>query len=316
MTSNDTLGRAPFIAGVAAVFATPRYAEAADLTPVTVGVPPSDTAAIVYYAQQLGFFKAAGLDVSTSLLNSGPVIAAAVTGGSLNFGAVNVGSIAAARLRGLPLRIVAPSALVPAGRPSGDVVMVRDDSKLRPGPDFNNKTVAIVAIKTVQHAAFLNWLDKHGADSKSVKMIEIPLPEMVDSLDSGHVDAAIPVEPFTTQGLSKGNHSFGSLYEGLPSFMVFALCATDQWLAANAATAAKFALALRQAAVWANGHDAESRQLLTAFMKIDPQTAAKIQLRSFGTTASTELIAPVIDIMVKYGFLDRAISPAELIWQP
>lgn len=316
MASRLTIGRGPFIAGAAAALAAPRGATAADLTTVTVGLPPSDTAAIVYYAQQLGFFKTAGLDVRTSLLNNGPAIAAAVTGGSLDLGAVNVGSLAAARLRGLPLRIVAPSALVPAGRRSGDVVMVRRDSPLRPGPDFNGKTVAIVAIKTVQHAAFLNWLDNHGADSKSIKMIEIPFPEMVNTLDTGRVDAAIPVEPFTTQGLAAGNRSLGSVYQGLRTFMVFAICATDQWLAANTPTASKFALALRQAAVWANSHENESRQLLPAFLKVDPQTAGRMLVRRFGTTSDVALIAPVIDLMVKYGFLDHPIPPSDLLWRP
>jgi NitT/TauT family transport system substrate-binding protein len=309
------LNRAAFVSASAAAFAAPSIARATDLTPITIGLPPSDTAAVVYYAQQLGFFKTAGLDPQISFLNSGPVIASALAGGALNFGAVNVGSIASARLRGVPLRIVAPSALVPAHQNSGDQIMTRNDSKLTPGASFNGKTVAIVAIKTVQHAAFLNWIDLHGGDSSAVKMIEIPFPEMFQAVDSGRVDAAIPVEPFSTQWRFQHYRSLGTPYEGLRSFMVFALAANEHWLAANPTIAAKFALALRQAAVWANSHPKESRELLPGLLKVDQKTADAMLLRPFGTTSNTDLIAPVIDIMLKYHFIDKPIAPADLLWQ-
>jgi NitT/TauT family transport system substrate-binding protein len=304
-----------FLTGTAAALATTTTARAADPTVVTVGIPPGYMGAIIDYAQDRGFFKAAGLDVRSTVMNSGAVIASAVTGGSLEFGAVNVGSLVSARLRGVPLRIVAPSAFVPAG-PYGDTAMVRKDSPIRTAADFNGKTTAIVALKTVQHAAFLGWLDKRGGDAKSVRMFEMPLPEMGAALESGRVDAAVTVEPFTTKALVN-NRTFGSVYESMQlPFMVFAICSTDQWLAANTATATKFASAIRQAAVWANGHEKECRALLAATMKLDPQVANTMLMPLSGTSLEPAMIQPVIDVMVKYGFLEKGLAPAEMIWRP
>jgi NitT/TauT family transport system substrate-binding protein len=255
------------------------------------------------------------VDVAISMMNSGPVIANAVTGGSLDVGAMNSGSIAVARSRGIPLKFFAAAA---SGSPSlmTDVIMVRKDSPIHTGADFNNKTVGIVATKTMQYAAFLAWVDKHGGDSKTVKFIEIPFPEMVGSLDQRRVDAAIPVEPFTSAGRAN-NRILGSVYEAMPPhFLIFGFAATDKWLQTNPDVALKFATAIREAAAWANGHERDSAAMLVRFMKVDPALAAHMARATYATALEPSLLQPVVDVMVKYGILAKPIDPNELIWHP
>ncbi len=309
--------RAAFLAGAAAFAALPTAARAAsgDPVPVRAGTIPADVSAVVEYARDLGYFRTAGLDVDVQIMQSGPVIVPAVIGGSLDVGAANTGSLAGARLRGLPLRIFAPAAtIVPAT--STDVIMVKSDSPIKTAADVNGKTVAIVAMKTVQHAAFNAWVDKHGGDSKTVKMIEIPFPSMVAALDSGRVDVAIPSEPFTSLGRS-GNRVLGNCYDALPgAMMLFGFFATDAWLAANADTALKFAAGIKQAAVWANAHPRASAILLTHFTNLNASVADTMGRATYGTSLDAALIQPAIDVMVKYGFLAKRIDANDLLWKP
>ena len=303
--------------GVTLVGAHAAAAAAADAVTVNVGIPPGTMGAIVEYAQERGFFKAAGLDARISIVNSGAAVATALTGGSFDFGAGNVGSLAAARLRGLPLRIIAPAALIPGDRAGGEVVVVRKESAIRNAADLDGKTVAIVSLKTIQHAAFLAWTDKHGGDPKSLRMFETPLPTMAALLESNHVDAAIMVEPYTTQNLIAGRAVGGSVYDTLPlPLMNYAICATEPWLAANAATAVKFIGAVRSAAVWGNAHVSEGRTILAASMKLEPAVAGAMQLPLMGTTLDGAQIAPLIGLLVRYGFLEKAVTPSEMIWHP
>jgi hypothetical protein len=51
-------------------------------------------------------------------------------------------------------------------------------------------------------------------------------------------------------------------------------------------------------------------------MKRDPAVAAAMLLPISGTNLDPVLIAPVIDIMVKYGFLERPVAAGEMIWRP
>jgi NitT/TauT family transport system substrate-binding protein len=324
MTASDTLARVnsfgsrgSFLAGAAALAALPSIAQAAPGAPVVVraGTIPADVAAVVEYARDNGYFKQAGLDVEIQIMQSGPVIAPAVIGGSLDVGAANTGSLAGAVERGLPLRIFAPASQV-GPNTSTDVIMVKDDSPIKTAADMSGKTVAIVAMKTVQHALFLAWIDKNGGDSKTIKMIEIPFPEMVGALDSGRVDVAIPSEPFTSQGRS-GNRVIGNCYAALTSEMLlFGFFATEAWLTAHTDTALKFAAAIKQAAIWANSHQKASAILLTKFTNLAPAVADTMGRATYATTLEPAMIAPAIEYMVKYGFLPKTIDPTRLIWVP
>jgi NitT/TauT family transport system substrate-binding protein len=302
-------------AAAAFVAALPRRLGAAPQTLVTVGSIPSDTAAVVEYAFDRGEFKAAGLDVRISILNNGPAVAAAVVGGSLNAGAMNSGSIAVARARGLPLKYFAPCA-VETPETKNDVIMVRKDSAIRSGADLNGKTVGIVAVKTMQYAAAMAWVDKHGGDSKTVKFIETPFPEMAAALDHGRVDATIPSEPFAS--MDRANHRvLGYTYDALPPrFMIFGFAATEQWLATNGDVALRFASAIRRTASWANTHHDETAAMLVQHTKVDPSIAHAMARATYGTSLEPALLQPVVDIMVRYGLLQQPMDAAELIWRP
>ena len=313
----NSSSRGTFLAGAGALAAFPAIAQAAPGAPIVIraGTIPADVAAVVEFARDRGYFKAAGLDVQIQIFQSGPVIAPAVVGGSLDVGAANTGSLAGAVERGLSLRIFAPSSQV-GPNTSTDVIMVKDDSPIKSAADVNGKTVAIVAMKTVQHALFLAWVDKHGGDSKTVKMIEIPFPEMVGALDSGRVDVAIPSEPFTSQGRA-GNRIIGNCYEALTTQMLlFGFFATDAWLAANKDTALKFAAAIKQAAVWANANQKASALMLTKFTGLAPAVANTMGRATYATSLEPAMIEPAIEYMVKYGFLPKPIDASQLIWRP
>jgi NitT/TauT family transport system substrate-binding protein len=311
-----SLSRSAFVAGAAALAAAaPSALRAADLAVIRAGTIPADVSAVITYANDLGYFKDAGLDVEISLMQSGPVIAPAVIGGTLDVGAANIASIAAARERGLLLKFFAPASIATPTTLT-DPVMVKKDSPIKSAADLNGKTVAIVAMKTMQDAAFRLWVDKHGGDAKSVKLIEVPFPEMVGALDTGRVDAAIPSEPFTSQGLA-ANRLLGSVYASMPStILVFGFFATDTWLNAHADEAIKFAAAIRKAAVWANAHPKESAAMLTKFTKLDPAVAATMGRAVYATSLDPAEIQPVLDNAVRYSMLDKPLDANEIIWKP
>jgi NitT/TauT family transport system substrate-binding protein len=317
MTSTRTLTRSTFIAGAAALAAAPSALLAAPGDPAVIraGTIPADVSAVITYADNLGYFKDAGLDVQIQIMQSGPVIAPAVIGGTLDVGAANIASIAAARERGLLLKFFAPASIATPTTMT-DPVMVRKDSPIKTAADLNGKTVAIVATKTMQDAAFRLWTDKHGGDSKSIKLIEIPFPEMVAALDAGRVDAAIPSEPFASMGMA-ANRLLGSVYASMPAtILVFGFFSTDAWLNAHPDQAVKFAAAIRKAAVWANAHPKESAAMLTKFTKVDQTVALSMSRAVYATSLEPAEIQPVLDNAVRYGMLEKPLDASELIWKP
>ena len=313
MLSRSRHSRSVFLAALAAT-ALPTALGAVDLPIVTVGMIPTDVDAVISYAQELDYYKAAGLDVRITTLTSGPIVANAVVGGSLDIGAANVGSIAVARSRGIPLKLIAVAGIADETA-SSDLIAVSKTSTIQTGADLNGKTVGIVALKTMQHAAILLWIDKHGGDSKTVKFIEIPFPDMAGSLEAKRVDVVLPNEPFTT--MMRGNiRSLGNQWASMQTpFPIFGVFSTDQWLAAHGDLAVKFAGAVTRAATWANAHRKETAPMLVKLAKVDPQLAGTMGRSSYGTRLEPAMLQPIIENLVRYGMMDKPIDANELVWR-
>jgi NitT/TauT family transport system substrate-binding protein len=286
---------------------------AADLPIVNVGMVPLDIDGDVSYAQDAGYYTAAGLDVRLTMLSSGPAITNAVVGGSLDIGTGNVGSIIVARSHGIPLKLIAPSGIA-AAMENTEPIAVRKDSDIHTGADLNGKTVAINAVKTMQHAAVLLWIDKHGGDSKTVKFIEMPVSEMPSALQSHRVDVVLPGEPFTT--MMRGyTRMLGSQYGSMTlPFPIFAVFSTEQWLAAHADIATKFAGAIQRAATWSNSHHKETAVLLARLTKVDQQMATTMGRITYGTTLDAKSLQPIIAALLQYGIIDKPVDANDLLW--
>ncbi len=96
------------IAAVLLASSAGNTAGAADLPVVNVISLPSSTSGEVYYAQDMGFFKDAGIDVHITPMTSSPAIISALVSGSADIGFAAIGVGASARDRGIPVWFVAP----------------------------------------------------------------------------------------------------------------------------------------------------------------------------------------------------------------
>jgi NitT/TauT family transport system substrate-binding protein len=282
---------------------------------INVGSIPLDSIGTVYYAQDLGYFKNAGLTVNLVSIPAGPQGATAVATGALDVSVGPITTIAAAHLRGVDLKFIAPDSIA-APQTRTDVLMVAIDSPIRGGADLNGKTIGISALKSMQQVSAMAWVDKHGGDAQSVKFIEIPFPQMGPALAQKRCDAINAVEPFATS-FKDVARLLGDVLDGIaPTFMELGYYSTPTWLQANPTVAARFVSAIREASVWANSHQKESAAILVKYAKLDPTVAASMARATYGTTPlSPAMMQPVIDASLKYGAIDKSFPASELIWQ-
>src|ERR1700722_1884847 len=78
---------------------------------INLGIQPGDATAEGFYAQDMGFFKDAGLDVKLTFLLNGPALTSALASGALDLAVASVGVVATGHEHGLPLKYVAPGAM-------------------------------------------------------------------------------------------------------------------------------------------------------------------------------------------------------------
>lgn len=297
------------------------------MTPLDVGIVQADCTANLFYTQNLGLFAAAGLDVRTQPMpgerdrvhTAGgltQVLAQAVAGGGLDIGIANVVILALARQDGVPLRYLAPAAVILPGPRQIDEILVRHDAPIRADASFNGARVAINRLKNLQDVCAREWARLHGADPNSLEFFEVAFEDMGAALERSDVDAIMTTEPWGTVYADIGR-AIGNAFEGIgPRFMALGWFATDDWLAAHHDTATAFAQAIGAGSAWANGHHAETARMLAERpnTRVTVELAQRMVRATYGTTLDPAMVAPLIDVARRYGLLNVPISPADLIW--
>ena len=221
-------------------------------TPVTINVIslPSDTAGTIYYADELGYFKAAGLDVHITDMTASPPIVAAVASGAGDIGFSVVTSTAVAHERGIPVRFIAPGAMWVTANGTAQLVVAKD-STLLSAASFNGKTIAVTGLADLTYYGTKAWLEKNGADTSTIKWVELSFPEMAAAVAQHRVDGAMIAEPFLE---AANRRRSSSLRSTTPSHRASCRPVGSRptiWIKAHPAEAAKFAAIMQKTSVWA-----------------------------------------------------------------
>lgn len=284
---------------------------------VTVGTIPIDNGAEVFYAQEQGFFRRAGLDVTISPLSNGGAIVAAVASGSLDIGFTNLFSFATAYARGLPVTLIAPASLYLSSSPA-QALLVRKDSPFKSGKDLDGKTVACNGIKGITQITASAWIDQHGGDSSTVKWVEVPLSLMPQALAARRVDAASGVlSDDPTVGTPQAtDRVLGYPYDAIGSrFLASGFITTKAWAAAHPDVVKRFSAAVLETARWANAHQRLSGETLMKIAKLSPAGLKALnRFRApYAETLDPAQIDPVIAFAAKYKIIPNVFPTQEAI---
>jgi NitT/TauT family transport system substrate-binding protein len=291
-----------------------RAVEAQDLIPIRIASAPADDVTPGLYAIHADLFKNEGLSVQFDAMANGAAVAAAVVGGSLQFGQSGVLTPIAAYLRGIPFKFVAPTGVYVSDAPYA-LMLVKKDSPIRSARDLNGKTIAAPSVKDLNAVAQLLWIDRNGGDSKSVRQIELTYAAMLPALDEGRVDAAMLLQPALQAALESGRtRVLAAPHDAIAKrFTISGWFTTAQYIATNGDAVRRFARALRAAAIYANRHHAETVPLLAAFTGIEPQTIERSTREVFAETFEPRDFQPVIDAAASYHAIERRFDAREII---
>lgn len=286
--------------------------QAADLAPLKVGYIPVGDCLQFYVAEDQGYFAAEGLAVTGAPMKGGAVIAPAVEGGELVIGWSNTVSIILAHAKGFDFTFLAPGAEGVAGSNDVHALLVPADSKIVSVKDLAGKTVAINTLGNINEAAMRALAEKAGIAPDSIRLVEVPFPDMAAALAKGSVQAALVLEPFVTDAVSRGaakildpspHAAFGSPY------LIGGWFAKKAWIEAHPAEAAAFARAVTKASAFIAAKPDKAREILSARTKLAPELAARIVLPRFPEKLEPTALQGVIDVAARFGLL-RAPFPA------
>lgn len=294
-----------------AAFAQP----APPLTTLRGIVVPNDDLAPILYAQQSGMFRKAGIDIQLERSRSGSAVAAAVAGGSYDFGVSSLIALISGHSRGLPFVLVAPSHVIVAGDGTQEMVLLRD-SPIRRGSDLDGKVLAVPGIADANWLSSRAFVDADGGDSSSIKFVELPQTAIPQALLQKRVDAAMLQEPVLDQAMATGAfRSLGDPTQNIAKrWMITAVFMRTDFAAKNRDAVSRFAAALHTADVFANTHQADTAPLVAAFNGIETEVVLKMHRDVFAESLDPREIQPAIDAAARYKVIDRAFPAEEFLF--
>jgi NitT/TauT family transport system substrate-binding protein len=290
--------------------ALPRGAGAAD--PMVVQGIPIDSGLELNYGEAGGLIQQSKLALSLELMANGSAAQAAVAAGSIQIGLSNVNSLATARERGLPLAILAPSAIYDSTEPTS-LLMVPGDSPVRTARDLNGKTIAVNALNTIAQYGPSAWIAQNGGDVGSIRWLELAFAEMPVALDQHRVDAALVAEPALTIAKQHAR-VLANCYDSIAKrFVITAWYAMQPWIAANPDLARRFVALAYASARWANANRAQTAEVLVKVGHVEPNLVGQISRAAYAEHYDPALIVPQLAVTLKFGGLKAPMMPSDLV---
>lgn len=299
------VGSAAWMANVAT--ATGAHGQAAR-APLAISAAPNDSAGLLLYPQDLGWYKAAGLDVSLTVQQTA---VAALAGGAVAIAGMPVSQVALAREKGIPFVYVAPLSLFVASVPDHALIVLKN-APYQKAADLKGKTIATRDLANLSYFGAAAWLDKNGGDSKSVHWYELPDNLALAALQAGRIDAASISEPALDPAMQSGQvRSLGTMLEAIaPRFLIAGCATTETYAKANPDVIRRFADVIAKAAVWANANHARSGAILAKYTQVPVAPGATRAMYADRLRAAD--VQPVLDLLFAVGQLKTPAKAADL----
>jgi NitT/TauT family transport system substrate-binding protein len=293
----------------------PRLA-AAQLAPrMIIGAVVAEDVLPVWYAQGAGLFLRAGLDVTIERVGRGATAVLGVVSGTYHVANTNLVPVITAHARGLPLTIVSSGGIY-NGTTDFDGALVLKDSPLRTASDLAGRVFGISGVNDLFHLGMLSWMDRNGGDSRTLKIIEVPISAIVPALEERRIDIGGTVQPFLSTALASGKvRYFCSTNSGIaPRFAITGWVAESKWVEANPDAVRRFARVMRDARIYCNAHRTETAEIMVKNTTAQLQTILRGGRETFSEAiADVREVQPLIDVAAKYRAVDRRFDAGEIV---
>lgn len=189
------------------------FAESLELSEVEiVGVRDAQISSQQIIALQKGFFEQNGLEVTNTLIQSGPEVGPMIAGGSAPISIELTFTALITKASGTKLKVVAPLAQV-AGT---QAVVGGENLELSSAKDLEGKTIGIPAGAAVM-IVIENMGKELGVDVSKINFVNLSPVDAIFAMDRGDVDAVAFWEPYVTKAvLSGGTFLFSGTQSNLP----------------------------------------------------------------------------------------------------
>lgn len=278
----------------------------------------------VFSGVDRGFYKEQGLDLQITDMRGGSVILPAISGGSIDIGFSNVVSVFIAFDQGFDYLAVAgisyegriPKPGTPLGYVGTTAIMVLEDSPIKSVKDLEGKTIAVNTLRNILTITIQEMMDKQGANTKSVKWIEVPFPRMDTPLKMKQTDAIVTVQPFVP--IFEDKHKFRIIDYPLAGvstdlFPISFWVARKSWVQGNQDLLARFRAANQKSIEYINAHPEERRRTVIEHLKMNPALVDRVTWNDWDWRLHLGPLQHAADLSFKWKLIEKKLDVSKFI---
>ncbi|WP_432989834.1 ABC transporter substrate-binding protein [Dactylosporangium sp. CA-233914] len=237
--------------------------------------------------------------------------------GQAQVGITDVTAVPSAVAKGFGVQIVT-SLVADYESPTSSTfaAMVPQTSGIESFKDLEGKTVGVAGLNTHWSLQVMESVRKAGGDPTKVKLLAVPLPNQVATLQQGKVDAVNTLQPFIGQLQQAGFKSLGdpaAIALG-PHSIVSVLMASKQYTKEHSAVMSRFLDAWAEAEAYANSHPDEVRAQIVAKTGTPAEVVRNLPLPWYASGVSRDSTTKIMELMVRYGSLDKSLPIDDVVW--
>ncbi|MCQ9162827.1 ABC transporter substrate-binding protein [Arthrobacter sp. STN4] len=287
------------------------------MTTLKVGTIGLSSDAALKIGIDKGFFKAEKLTIEDSTIANPPAGIAAAQSGQLDLAYSPSIPLLNALSQHVPLKVVAAAdGYAPADQQPPNLAEVDDTglfvakgSPITSPKDLVGKTIAVPARKAQLEVTISKVIKDAGGDPSTVKWTVLDFSSALQSLNSGRVDAAGLVSPFTGKAQSAGDVRLSSpgvafFKEGAVGLYVSGASTTTKETAALQA----FARGINKANAYCNAHLAECQQVGANLTKVPLSDIQSGAHTFWPTSVSITDIQRVNTQLAQLGYLGAPVN--------
>ena len=280
-----------------------------------VGYIPIAECAPLYVAQELHLFEKHGVQVEFVSMSGGALILGALRGGTVDVGFSNVVSLVLQRSNGADFQSIFGATFETSSHRNHALLAV-DEHGVAPTELLSSATIAVNTRKNIEELMVRRYADSIGIPTiGDEQFLEVPFPQMLPLLEAGKVTVASIVEPFITIS-SNGDGPEKQLCNHYLSTRERSLVATyvssENIVSRKGELISRFIAAMAEATEIVNSREGKAREVVGLYTKIPATLLSQIGMSEFRNEMTEDDLAPVVNDMIKYGFLADSESVTDL----
>jgi NitT/TauT family transport system substrate-binding protein len=239
------------------------------LETLTLGLPPLEQNALIYVADEQGFFAANGLKVVIKDYDSGVTSINGLLKGEVDLAEAAEFPVTRALMEKRPISII-----VSNDKFENDYLVGRHDRGIEDVSELKGKRIG-VTLQTINEFYLARFLELNGIDLQEVTPVDLKPAQFVNALAGGEVDALIAWQPYIHQILEQQSDIV--VWPAQNNQAVYGLLVCDnEWLARHGDTIERFVRSLGQAEDYIVTYPAEAKAIIQERLDYDGDYVASV----------------------------------------